>query len=1105
MNLTFRNISISLLTFFLFISCEVEKESHLFNVLSSNRTGISFSNTLINTPELNILTYLYYYNGAGVAVADFNNDGLEDLYFVANQNENQLYINQGGLKFKKVQSEILKDNQGWSTGVTVVDINQDGLQDLYVCKVANYKNIRGKNKLFVNQGVDEMGIPIFKEEASLYNLDVSSFATQASFFDYDIDGDLDMYLLNHSVHPNRTYGRGSKRKQIDPFSGDRLYENNNGVFQDISKEAGIFQGAIGYGLGIATSDVNGDMYPDIYVCNDFFENDYLYINQKDGTFKEVISSDQKKIQHTSHFSMGVDMADFNNDGLVDILSLDMLPEDLSTYKSSGTEYGFSTYNQYLKNGYRAQFMQNALQLNRGNGDFSEIAFYSGIAATEWSWTPLLADFDNDGYKDVFISNGIKGATNDMDFISFIANENIQKRISKGMTKEDLALIKEIPNKKTVNYFYKNNKDLTFDNVSDSWSETIPSYSNGAVYVDLDNDGDLDIVTNNIDEKAFVYENQSDLFTQENNYIKIKLKGTKSNPNAIGAKIFVYTNDAMQMSEVFTTRGYLSSVSLIPHFGLGNLTILDSVQVYWPDKKITTLKNIEANKLVTVDRQGAKTIKPKVNSTVFFKNDTINIKFKHQDFETKDFDVEPLIPYTNSNEGPHLSVVDVNNDGLDDVFIPGGRFKAATLSIQQANGNFKKSEQSDFDLDKRFEDVDQCFLDIDNDGDLDVISIYGGNEKLENYQSAPSLYINEKGVFKKKIGTFADKINASTIVSSDIDGDKNIDVFIGSASVPNKYEVVPKNYLFKNDGKGNFKDVTSDLAPQLSSIGHVYDAQFIDMNGDHYEDLVLAGHYMPITILFNDGKGHFKQEEILSLKNTNGWWNTIKVHDMDNDGDLDIVAGNWGLNSRLKATVKEPIKLYLADFDDNGKIDPIATYYYKGKETSIATKDELVKQIPQLNKKYLSYGAFADADFKDYFSSSKINKAKKKEVYTLGTTYFENIGNLNFTTHILPWETQISSVHDILINDINNDQYPDIIFAGNTYEISTQLSRLDASYGVVLLNDKAGGFQSHKEANLSVKGAVRSVKSIKIKNEEFLMFTLNNDSLQVVKKMKYTDE
>ncbi|MCK8521141.1 VCBS repeat-containing protein [Aquimarina sp. D1M17] len=1074
----------------------------MFQIKDNKDTGIQFANTLKNTPELNILTYLYYYNGAGIGVGDFNNDGWEDLYFVANQGANHLYLNQKNLQFREATPEILKDEEGWSTGVSVIDVNHDGWQDIYLCKVSGFLGITGKNKLFINRGPDQNGIPVFEEQASNYNLDIASLATQSSFFDYDKDGDLDMFLLNHSVHPNRTYGRGTKRKQIDSLSGDRLYRNDDGVFMNISGKAKIYQGKIGYGLGIATGDLNNNGFSDLYIGNDFFENDYLYINQKNGEFKELVTKEKGKIGHTSHFSMGIDIADINNDGLNDIISLDMLPEDLETYKASGTEYGYTTYNQYLKNGYQPQYMQNTLQLNRGGNTFSEIAFYSGIAATEWSWAPLIADLDNDGYKDIFISNGIKGATNDMDFISFIANEKIQKRINKGMKSEDLSLIKELPDKKASNYFYKNNGDLTFKNMSSLWLQNKKSYSNGAVFSDLDNDGDLDIITNNIDEDVFVYENKANELIK-NNFIKVKLKSSDNNPDAVGSKVTLFANNEMQAYENYRTRGYLSSVSGDIHFGLGNQTSIDSIVVHWPNGNAETFKDLKINSVNVLERTGRGDKGSKRERIVsFIKNDSCFIPWEHKEFETKDFTSEPLAPYAISNEGPHVSVVDVNQDGLDDIFIPGGRFDASELLIQQVNGEFEKSIQSVFEEDIKFEDIVQTFVDIDGDQDLDLVILSAGNETFSEYRGTPRIYKNEGGKFIKFDSGIEDiKTNGSTVTSADIDLDGDIDLFIGSNTVPGRYGKTPQNYLMLNNGSGEFSDVTNSYANQLDQIGMVFDANFVDIDQDGDSDLIVVGHYMPISVFLNNGKGHFENSTPDTLQKTNGWWNCVEVADMDNDGDLDILAGNWGLNSRLSASLDEPIQLYRNDFDGNGKVDPIVTYFYRGKETPIATKDELSKQIPTLNKKFLSYGDFAKANFESYFPKSKITSAQKKEVYTLATTYFENKGNLTFESIVLPWETQISSVHDMCVDDVNGDNFPDIILGGNTYEINTQLSRLDASYGSLLINDGKGNFKDMATKDFKITGAVRSIQKLKVNEEEYFLFGINNDSLQLAKKIK----
>ena len=1082
----------------LFFSCQETEEDKLLVIKNADESGIDFRNQLSATSELNILTYLYYYNGAGVAVADFDNDGWEDVYFVSNQGQNKLYLNQGNLKFKESTPEILKQNEGWSTGVSIVDINADGLKDIYLCKVGDYNGIKGRNMLFVNKGADANGKIVFEEEAENYNLDIISFATQSSFFDYDLDGDLDMYLVNHSVHPNRTYGRGSKRTVEDSLSGDRLYRNDNGLFTDVSQQTGIFQGAIGYGLGVLTTDINNDGFPDIYVANDFFENDYLYINNQDGTFNEIISSDQNTVGHTSHYSMGVDIEDLNNDGLNDIFSLDMLPENLSTFKSSGTEYGFTIYNQYLKNGYKPQYMQNALQLNRGASGFSEIAFLSGVAASEWSWAPLIQDFDNDGYKDIFISNGIKGATNDMDFISFIANDNIQKRINKGMTKEDLALIDEIPEKKVSNYFYKNNGDLSFSDVSGIWAENIPSFSNGAVYADLDKDGDLDIVVNNVNEQAFIYENRSTEKYPERNFLQIKLKNNTNNIAAIGARVQVYFGDQILYNSLTSSRGYLSSVSDVLTMGLGKQKQVDSLIISWPEGEKEVFRDIKINSANTLVRGNGFYIKPNQETKIQNKTESATLNYRHKDYETKDFSYEPLAPFAISNEGPHVSCIDINDDGFEDIFIPGGRFESSKLYLQNKEGIFTEQIFSDFDLHKKYEDIDQTIFDVDGDGDKDIIMVSGGNESIPGYNSPPRLYVNESGNFKFKQQAFnIDEINASTVTQGDIDNDGDIDLFIGANSIPGSYGKVPDSYLMLNDSHGNF----STSANFDTKIGLVYDAKFMDFDKDNDLDLIVVGHYMPVSIYLNDGKGNFKKHLTKSLSNSKGWWNAFDIADYDNDGDLDIVAGNWGLNTRLRASVEQPLTLYRSDFDGNGKVDPIVTYFYQNRETPIATKSELTKQIPVLNKNFLSYKDFAQANFEDYFSKEKIKSAEKQQVYMLSSTYFENKGDFNFEANPLPWTAQISSIQAIQSMDINDDGYLDVIIGGNTYEMSTQLGRLDGSYGEVLINKNGKGFVVESKKSYNIKGAVRSIGNITINEDQYLIFGINNDSIRIVKTIK----
>lgn len=1061
----------------------------MFVALDSAKTGVDFANTLKSSPELNILNYLYYYNGGGVAAGDFNNDGLIDLFFTGNQTQDALYINTGNLTFENVtkHSGILNEDS-WSTGVSHVDINNDGLLDIYICKASGYRNLTGRNLLYVNLGIDSNGIPTFREEASKYGLDFSGLSTHSSFFDYDLDGDLDLYLLNHSVHPNRNYGHGNLRKGYDSLAGDVLFQNNNGIYEDVSESAGIFRGRLGYGLGVSIGDLNNDGYPDIYVGNDFFENDYLYINQGDGTFNDVISEDAGKLGHTTHFSMGNTTADLNNDGMIDIISLDMLPEDLQTYKSSGLEYAYPIYRQYLKKGYSPQYMQNTLHFNLDGRRFAEIGHLSGISATEWSWGILAADFDNDTYKDLFISNGILGATNDMDYMNFIANEDIQRRIDAGLVKSDLPMIEEIPQKKVPNYLFKNNGDLTFKNVSTAWAEDNESFSNGCVYADLDNDGDLDIVVNNINAPVTILENKS----EKANYLRVKFTGAEKNPYGIGAKVILYSN-TKQVLENFPSKGYLSTVTPELHFGLGKVSLIDSLQIIWPGGSAQTMTDISINQNITLKYKDSKAASAP-NSESKFRYLAIDsiLDFVHKENVSLDFDREPLLPFANSNQGPCISISDVNNDGLQDVFIGGAKKQRSRFYIQTPTGGFEEVQSELFEENAIGEVTASLFFDANGDGQQDLLVGYGGNEFASGGAIRLRMFLNQNGNLTPHDG-FSKPIesNISALKSIDFDNDGDLDLVVASDQIPGQFGKTSKSYLLSNDGAGNFNDITQEFAPTLATVGNIKDVCIADLNSDGKKDLIAVGHWMDVSLFINEGRQLTLQTNN-GLGNTSGWWNTVEVADFDQDGDLDLICGNWGMNSKFKASKEKPVTLYRNDFDGNGTVEALVTYYHKNVETPFASKDELVKQMPFLNKEFLSYSKFAAASLKQLFGEDKLDASEQKRVVELKSCYFENLGDGTFEKKALPLMAQVSQVNEIVVEDTNGDSSPDVILMGNNHHISTQLGRLDALHGLILTNNEKGEFNESIE-HLGVDGQVNAIEKLIVNGKSGFIIGRNDET------------
>jgi len=1098
--------SLILVMILLIFSCKPEEKekNELFTLLSPAKTNVDFNNQLTETEQFNIIQYLYFNNGAGVAAGDINNDGLIDLYFTSNQNPNKLYLNKGNFKFEDITDKAGVAGKGdWKTGVTMADVNGDGLLDIYVCQVDNYKGIKGRNQLFINQGD-----LTFKEEAHEYGLDFQGFSTQAAFFDYDMDGDLDMYLLNHSVHTSRSYGPSTLRYDHDSLAGDRLYRNDEvggkRFFSDVTLQAGIYNSQIGYGLGVNISDINNDGYPDIYISNDFHENDYLYINNGNGTFSERLT---EFIQHTSRSSMGNDVADINNDGLLDIMVLDMLPEDEKIRKQSGGEDDYELSEMKLRDGYNHQFVRNTLQLNLGGGMFSEIGRLAGIYATDWSWSPLFCDVDNDGWKDLFITNGIYRRANDLDYVKFLTKNGFFT-LESNKNAPDSVLYDKMPLYPNVSYIYKNNGDLTFSNMAKEWGFNTRSYSNGSSYADLDNDGDLDLIVNNINAPAFIYRNNAATLSG-NHYLSVALKGKGMNTRGIGTRVTVYCNGQMQVAEQFPTRGFMSSVSDVLHFGLGSAKVVDSVLVRWPDLSEQLIKDIPVDKVITLEIKNAgKPIKGNVKDNedmkLFSQTLLPGLEYRHQEDPYVEFTREHLIPHSLLTEGPALAVGDLNGDGMEDLFVGGAKGQTSRIFFQQSDGTFKPYVAPVFIKDIYSEDVDAAAFDADGDGDLDLYIVRGGNSVMVgNPLLEDRLLINNgKGEFteSEKGSLPFTANNGSCVRACDFDGDGDMDLFVGSRSIPGIYGLSPNQLLLENDGKGHFKDVTDYRMKGLKKIGMVTDACWMDYDNDGDQDLVVTGEWMKVCIFRND-KGFFTDvTDKAGLGETSGWWNCLEVADVDGDGDLDLIGGNLGLNSILKASVKEPVEMYLNDFDNNGSLDQVICSYQDGISYPVASLDEMISQMPFLGKKFKSYSDFGGKTAKDIFGKIAIDQSTLKRAVLFESCLFLNNGDGTFEIKKLPNLAQVSPVRDILIRDFNLDGKMDLVLVGNDYSVRPSMGRYDASYGWCLLGDTGNHYNTLMpiKSGLKIEGDARKIVSIDIAGKHYIVAAVNNGDLQIFK-------
>lgn len=1066
-----------LFAFLLFLITQTSQETDpLFRELPTNYTGIDFQNTLVEGVGNNILESEFFYNGGGVAIGDLNEDGLPDIYFTANQVDNALYLNEGNFQFRNVTTRAgVNDAGGWSAGVMMGDINADGLIDIYICKTGKVPENDRRNKLFINRGIDENGIPAFEEQAEMFGLDDPGYCTQSNQLDYNGDGLLDLFIVNYNTREFARFDMTTIRNQGDKFAGDKLYRNNgDGTFTDVSEEAGIYQNPIGFGLSATVSDLNKDGWPDIYVANDYMERDYMYINRGDGTFSDEILS---RTNVTSYFSMGSDISDIDNNGSPDIIIVDMLPpeyERRSVFKTPD----YTIYDRLVENGYHRKNMRNTLQINNGEGFFTEVGQMAGISSSDWSWATLLADFDNDGRKDLYITNGFPRFYTDLDYL----NDILWKRFPDSDLPDDPDLKYELSQQmepvEMHNFSFRNEGQYSFKDVSQDWGLNKYAVSSGAAYADLDNDGNLDLVVNNWNESPSIYQNSiSD--NRSSSYLKIKLQGDENNRMGIGSKVKVTgSGGEVFYHEAFQTRGFQSSVDLVLHFGLGDLDQVD-VEVTWPDQTRQTISNVEVNQTLVVDKVDAQPKTEKSDSESYFVQlnpAALGIEEGHEPNIFRDRIFSPLMPYTLSNLGPASASADINGDGLQDLFLGGSQGQSSSIYLQQPDGTFSKTEQRYLELHSSYDDVEAIFFDADGNGTSDLYVVSGGNfDQMNSHQYRDRLYMNDGfGNFRYAENALP-KMNASggAVTVLDFDGDNDPDLFVGGRVLTGQYPLPPRSYLLRNEG-GRFTEVTENIAPDLERPGMITSAVWFDTNADGTNELIIAGEWMPIRVFEIEDESFREITRETGFADSNGLWNTLNVADVNGDGAPDILAGNIGLNHFLQASKENPAIIYYGDFTDNGLSDPMLTYVYNGKRVPYAGRDLFKRQISGFEKKFPTYKSWAESSIETILGEG-VENAYKYEAQKFASKLFLNNGSGEFTGIDLPPEVQMAPVYDFFVGNFFDDQSPEILAAGNNYGTRPEIGPLASEGAFFRFNNNGFEAISSAESGFYTFGDVRKIE------------------------------